>query len=100
MGQWDALAPRLARAENVRAALLLVERGEAPLGIVYATDARDMPGLQLLGRFPAISHPPITYPFALTRQGQQQPQAQALLGFLTGPEAMPHWARFGFTPAT
>jgi len=99
MGQWDALAPRLARAENVRAALLLVERGEAPLGIVYATDARDMPGLQLLGRFPAISHPPITYPFALTRQGQQQPQAQALLGFLTGPEAMPHWARFGFIPA-
>ena len=99
MGQWDAMAPRLARADNVRAALLLVERGEAPLGIVYATDAQAMPGLRVIGRFPPESHPPITYPFALTRQGQQQPQARALLAFLTGAEAMPHWARHGFISA-
>jgi molybdate transport system substrate-binding protein len=100
MGQWEAMAPRLARAENVRAALLLVERGEAPLGIVYATDAQAMAGLQVIGRFPPESHPPITTPFALTRLGQHQPQARALLAFLTGPQAMPHWARFGFVPAT
>ena len=100
MGQWEAMAPRLARADNVRAAMLLVERGEAPAGIVYATDAQAMPGLRVIGRFPPESHPPITYPFALTRQGQQLPQARALLGFLTGSEAMPLWARHGFIPAT
>ena len=58
MGQWQALAPRLARADNVRAALLLVERGEAPLGIVYATDARASRGVHVVGTFPAGSHPP------------------------------------------
>jgi len=98
MGQWGALAPRLARAENVRAALLLVERGEAPLGIVYATDALALPGLRVLGTFPAGSHPPITYPFALTRRAEGNAEALALLAFLTGPEAMPAWQRHGFLP--
>ena len=96
MGQWQPLAPRLARAENVRAALLLVERGEAPLGIVYETDARASPGVRVLARFPAGSHPPITYPFALTRRGGEDAAARALLAFLTGPEAAPAWQRFGF----
>lgn len=96
MGQWDAIAPRLARADNVRAALLLVERGEAPLGIVYATDAAVSPGVRVVGTFPGESHPPITYPFALTRRAQGDAQARALLAFLAGVEARPAWERFGF----
>jgi molybdate transport system substrate-binding protein len=99
MGQWPALAPRLARADNVRAALLLVERGEAPLGIVYATDAAASPGLRVIGTFPAGSHAPVTYPFALTRRGEGNAEARALLAFLTGPEARPTWLRFGFALA-
>jgi molybdate transport system substrate-binding protein len=99
MGQWQAVAPRLARAENVRAALLLVERGEAPLGIVYATDALASPGLRVLGTFPSESHPPITNPFALTRRAEGNAQAAALLAFLTGPEAAPTWQRLGFSLA-
>lgn len=97
MGQWQALQPRLARAENVRAALLLVERGEAPLGIVYRTDALAVPGLRVLGRFPAESHPPITYPFALTRRAEGNAEARAFLTFLAGSDAMPIWQRHGFT---
>jgi molybdate transport system substrate-binding protein len=97
MGQWQSVSPRLARADNVRAALLLVERGEAPLGIVYATDAAAAPGVAVLGRFPAESHPPITYPFALTRRAGTE--AAALHAFLAGPEAAPVWQRFGFALA-
>ncbi len=99
LGQWEVLAPRLARSENVRAALLLVERGEAPLGIVYATDAAASAGVRVVGTFPAESHPPVTYPFALTRRAEGNAQASALLAFLTGPDAMPTWQRFGFSLA-
>ena len=99
LGQWQAVAPRLARAENVRAALLLVERGEAPLGIVYATDAAAARGVTVIGTFPAESHPPITYPFAVTRRAAANLQARALHAFLTGPEAAATWQRFGFTLA-
>lgn len=96
MGQWQAVAPRLARAENVRAALLLVERGEAPLGIVYATDAAAARGVAVIGTFPPESHTPITYPIALTRRGATSTEARALHAFLTGPEAAATWQRFGF----
>jgi molybdate transport system substrate-binding protein len=99
MGQWEAIAPRLARADNVRAALLLVERGEAPFGIVYATDAIASRGVRVAGTFPAESHEPITYPFALTRRAEDHAEARALLAFLTGPEANPTWQRFGFSIA-
>ncbi len=99
MGQWDAIAPRLARADNVRSALLLVERGEAPFGIVYATDAAAGSGVRIVGTFPAGSHPPVTYPFALTRRAEGNAGAHALLAFLTGPEAAPAWQRFGFSLA-
>lgn len=99
MGQWEAVAPRLARAENVRAALLLVERGEAPLGIVYVTDARASAGVAVIGSFPGESHPPITYPFALTRRGATNPAAVSLHAHLVGPGARPVWQRFGFGPA-
>jgi molybdate transport system substrate-binding protein len=96
MGQWEAVGPRLARADNVRAALLLVERGEAPFGIVYATDAAASAGVRVAATFPAESHTPVTYPFALTRRAADKPEARALLAFLTGPEATPIWRRFGF----
>ncbi|NGM23768.1 molybdate ABC transporter substrate-binding protein [Roseomonas stagni] len=99
MGQWDAIAPRVARADNVRAALLLVERGEAPFGIVYSTDAAASQGVRVVGTFPAASHEPITYPFALTRRAEGNAQARALLAFLTGPEAAATWQRFGFIRA-
>jgi molybdate transport system substrate-binding protein len=99
LGQWEALAPRLARADNVRAALLLVERGEAPLGIVYATDAAASRTVRVLGTFPPASHPPIAYPFALTKAAAGDARARALLAFLTGPASAATWRRFGFALA-
>lgn len=96
LGLWDQVAPRLARVQNVRAALLLVERGEAPLGIVYATDAAASRGVRVVGTFPDGSHPPITYPFALLRGGDTA-EARALLAFLTGPDAVPVYRRLGFS---
>ncbi len=96
MGQWEAVAPRLARADNVRSALLLVERGEAPLGIVYATDAAATRGVAVIGTFPAESHTPISYPFAIVSRAAGNAQARALLAFLSGPEAADTWQRFGF----
>jgi molybdate transport system substrate-binding protein len=100
MGQWDAASPRLARADNVRSALLLVERGEAPFGIVYSTDAAAAPRVAVAGTFPGESHPPITYPFAITRRAAGNAQARAFHAFLAGPEALPTWQRFGFRLAT
>lgn len=97
LGQWDAIAPRLARTDNVRAALLLVERGEAPLGIVYATDAAAAPRVVVVGMFPAESHPPITYPFAMTRRAEANAQARSLHAFLVGPDSIGVWTRHGFT---
>jgi hypothetical protein len=64
LGVWDAVKDRIAQAENVRAALRLVSRGEAPLGIVYASDAKADPGVKVLGVFPGESHPPVVYPAA------------------------------------
>lgn len=97
MGQWQAINPRLARADNVRSALLLVERGEAPLGIVYATDAKASQGVKVVGTFPGDSHPPVTYPFAVTRRAEVNPQARAALAFLAGPATAAIWQGFGFS---
>ncbi len=96
LGVWDQVAPRLARAENVRAALLLVERGEAPLGIVYATDAAASKGVRVVGTFPGDTHPAVTYPFAILKAGDTA-DARALFAFLTGPEAAPVYRRLGFS---
>ena len=70
LGAWDGVKDKVAQAENVRAALLLVSRGEAPLGIVYQTDAAAEPNVKIVGTFPADSHPPIIYPAALTKERQ------------------------------
>ncbi len=96
MGQWDAISPRLARADSVRSAMLLVERGEAPLGIVYSTDAAISQRVRKVATFPAESHEPVTYPFAVGAK-RDTPEARALLAFLTGPEAMAVYDKLGFT---
>jgi molybdate transport system substrate-binding protein len=80
----------------VRSALLLVERGEAPVGIVYATDAAVAPDVAVAGVFPEDSHAPITYPFAVPRAGDT-PQARALLDFLATPAARAIFHARGFT---
>ncbi len=95
LGIWPALTTKIARTETVRSALLLVERGETPLGVVYATDAAASAGVRVIGTFPDGSHPPITYPFALTLHGNT-PAGRALLAFLTGPDAAPVYRRLGF----
>jgi molybdate transport system substrate-binding protein len=95
LGVWDSVASKVAPAENVRIALQYVARGEAPLGIVYATDAKVEPGVRVVGVFPEGSHPPIIYPVALTKTAS--PQAQAFLAFLEGPEARAIFVKTGFT---
>jgi molybdate transport system substrate-binding protein len=95
LGAWPALEPRLVQAENVRAALTLVARAEAPAGIVYATDALAEPKVRQLGTFPADSHPAIVYPAALT--GSAGPSARAFMTWLSGPVATARFAGLGFT---
>lgn len=95
LGAWTKVEPKMAMTENVRAALALVARGEAPLGIVYATDAKVEPGVKTVGTFPADSHPPIVYPFAATVGAKQQ--AAHYLAFLRSPAAKIIFERYGFT---
>ncbi len=95
LGLWAAIEPRLARTEDVRAALRFVERGEAPLGIVYATDAAISKGVSVAGTFPAGSHEPITYPFAVVKAGDT-PEARALIAFLASPPARAIFQSRGF----
>jgi molybdate transport system substrate-binding protein len=95
LGLWEAVKNRLAPADSVRSALLLVERGEVPAGIVYLTDAMVASHLAVAGTFPADSHERIAYPFAVTRHGDT-PAARALMTFITGPEGRKIFARFGF----
>lgn len=96
LGQWDAINPRLARADSVRNALLLVERGEAPIGIVYETDAAVSTRVKIIGTFPKESHKPVTYPFAVVAANDNA-ASRALLAFLVGPEALKIYGRLGFT---
>ncbi len=93
---WGAVKGRIAAAENVRAALALVERGEAPLGLVYATDARASRAVRVVGVFPADSHPPITYPVA-TLTAATSPDAEPFRRFLLSPEGRGIFARHGFS---
>ncbi|MEZ5713766.1 MAG: molybdate ABC transporter substrate-binding protein [Paracoccaceae bacterium] len=96
LGLWGAAAPRVAQADNVRAALALVALGEAPYGIVYATDAHAEPKVSVVAEFPADSHPPIVYPAAILA-GHESEAASALLSYLDGPAARLEFERQGFT---
>jgi molybdate transport system substrate-binding protein len=92
---WDAVSPRVAQAENVRAALAFVAKGETPLGIVYGTDAKSEPAVKVIGTFPEDSHPKIEYPVALLASAK--PEARKFLDFLVSPEARPAFEAQGFT---
>ncbi len=95
LGIWPAIEPRLARADSVRAAMALVERGEAPFGVVYATDAAVSPRVEVAATFPGESHPQITYPFALVA-GHDKPAARAFLAAMRGSAATAVFRKFGF----
>src|SRR5215475_2536393 len=95
LGAWDGVKDKIAQADNVRAALLLVSRGEAPLGIVYQTDAASEPAVKTVGSFPEDSHPPITYPIALTKDSTN-PDASAFLNFIRSPGAKQAFEHQGF----
>ncbi len=95
LGAWQAAEPKLAMVESVRAALALVTRGEAPLGIVYSTDAGVEPGVKIIGRFPASSHPPIIYPVAATAGAKTG--AADYLAFLRSSAAKVIFEKYGFS---
>jgi molybdate transport system substrate-binding protein len=94
LGLWASVEPKMAMAANVRAALLLVARGEAPLGIVYATDAKVEPGVEVIGVFPDDSHEPIVYPVAATKTAK--PDAAPYLAFLRSSAAKSIFESYGF----
>jgi molybdate transport system substrate-binding protein len=95
LGVWEAVSPRLARAENVRAALAYVARGEAPLGIVYQTDALADKHVRVVDVFPADTHPPIIYPAAATSAAR--PESARYLDFLRSERARQIFTRYGFS---
>ena len=97
LGAWEVLAPRVAQADNVRAALALVASGEAPLGIVYATDAAADDNVTVIGAFPASAHPPIVYPAAAVA-ASRNPLNRRFLAWLRGPAARQAFERQGFVP--
>jgi molybdate transport system substrate-binding protein len=96
LGLWAEVSGRLAEVENVRAALIFVSRGEAPLGIVYETDAKADPKVTVVARFPAASHPPIVYPAAMIASSKSA-EAQTFLAALRSRRSAETFARAGFT---
>lgn len=95
LGVWTSIEKQVARAENVRAALALVARGEAPFGIVYRTDALADPGVRIVDTFPPDTHPPIVYPAALLTAGKSA-AAKPLLDYLRSAAARAEWEMRGF----
>ena len=95
LGSWQAAESKFAMADNVRAALTLVGRGEAVLGIVYETDARVEPNVKIVAHFPEDSHPPITYPVALAVNAK--PEAQRYINFIRSNTAKTIFETYGFT---
>jgi molybdate transport system substrate-binding protein len=95
LGSWAAAEPKLAQAENVRATLAFVSRGEAPIGIVYETDAKVEPNVKIIGAFPDNSYPPVTYPVAATANAK--PEALKYLQFLRGSAAKTVFEKYGFS---
>ncbi|MXV06217.1 MULTISPECIES: molybdate ABC transporter substrate-binding protein [unclassified Xanthomonas] len=99
LGQWDSVQPRLAESESVRSALMLVARGEAPLGIVYGSDAQAEPKVRVVATFPADSHAPIVYPVAPLRASAQAQAAADFVRWLGTPPAQAIFRRHGFSLA-
>jgi molybdate transport system substrate-binding protein len=95
LGAWSAASPKFAMADNVRAALTLVARNEAVLGIVYETDAKVEPGVKIIGAFPAGSHPAIVYPIAALAKAK--PEAADYLAFVRSAAAKAVFEKYGFT---
>jgi molybdate transport system substrate-binding protein len=96
LGVWQEVEPHVIRADNVRAALVLVARGEAPLGVVYRSDVAADPTVKVVDEFPPESHPPIIYPLAITAESKH-PDAAGLVDFVRSEGAVPLFERFGFT---
>ena len=96
LGVWSSVEKDIAQAENVRAALALVARGEAPYGIVYQTDAAAEPGVAIAGTFPDSALPPIVYPIALLADSKN-PDAAAFLAYVESAKAKPLFEKQGFT---
>jgi molybdate transport system substrate-binding protein len=95
LGMWEDVAARVAQTDNVRAALALVAAGEAPLGIVYATDAIADSNVHVVSQFPSDAHPPIVYPVAEISESRH-PAASAFLAFLSSPPARAAFEQHGF----
>jgi molybdate transport system substrate-binding protein len=95
LGAWDGVKDKVASVENVRGALLFVDRGETPYGIVYATDAAADKKVEIVGNFPEDSHKPIIYPIAATVHADAE--AKRFLSFLESPAAKPAFEKQGFT---
>ncbi len=98
LGVWADIQPHIARTENVRAALLLVARGESPFGIVYATDAAAEAKVRIVDTFPEDAHAPIVYPVAIVA-ASRSPYAQRFVDSLASPGARTIWVRHGFAVA-
>jgi len=99
LGLWQQAANRITRSHNVRSALALVERGEAPIGIVYRTDALVSQNVRQVAEFPDDSHEPIEYPVALVTESAEKPSSLAFFRFLQSPEAAEVFHRYGFRNA-
>lgn len=97
LGAWDSVSPQLAPANNVRAALALVERNESPYGIVYGSDAVASDKVQVVGHFPADSHKPVEYPMAVVKE-HQNATVDAFYSYLQGADAAAVFKQYGFTP--
>ncbi len=96
LGIWDSVKSRLAPADSVRSAMLLVAHGEAPAGVVYGTDVKVDPSLAVAGTFPADSHDPIVYPVALVTSRHVNPEAPTFLAFLHTMDAQDVFRHYGF----
>ena len=97
LGVWAAVEPKVAQAENVRAALALVARGEAALGVVYQTDATAEPRVKVVDTFPDGTHPPIVYPLAVTAAAPNPDAAAAFAKYLSTPDVQARFIKQGFT---
>jgi molybdate transport system substrate-binding protein len=97
LGVWSAVEPKVAQADNVRAALALVARGEAPLGIVYETDAAAEPKVKIVDIFPEDTHPPIIYPIAVTAAAKNGDAAAAFVAYLKSASGQARFTKQGFT---